>query len=78
MENYKKFDTIVGRVIGYTNKGCLVRDEKTDKVVFCFASCSKGDRVQLSVKRVNREREQVTCLLDSVLEYAPFRYDYAA
>jgi len=78
MENYKKFDTIVGRVIGYTNRGCLVRDEATDRVVFYFGCGNKGDRVQLSVKRVNREREQVTCLLDSVLEYAPFRYDYAA
>lgn len=29
----------------------------------------KGDKVQLTAKRVDVERERVTCVLDSVLEY---------
>lgn len=69
MENYKKYDTIIGKVIGFNEHGCLVRDEESDRVVFYFGNGMKGDRVQLTVQKVDRKKERVTCLLDSVLAY---------
>ncbi len=75
MENFKKHNTIIGRVIGYNNHGCYVRDEETDKVVFYFGNGMKGDKVRLGVCKVDSKREAVTCVLESVLEYG--RYDYA-
>lgn len=68
-EDYQKYDTVIGKVIGYNSYGCFVRDMKTDKIVFYFGNGMKGDMVQLSVKRIDTERKRVTCSLDSVLEY---------
>lgn len=50
--------------------GCYVRDQATDKTVFYYGCGQKGDKVQLTVKKVNIEKEQVTCVLDAVLSYA--------
>lgn len=72
MNNFKKHNTIIGTVIGCNKFGCYVRDDESDKVVFYYGNGMKGDRVQLTVKRVNLEREQITCILDSVLEYGEF------
>ena len=52
------------------NYGCYVRDIETDRVVFYYGCGQRGDKVQLTVKKVNLEKEQVTCVLDSVLSYA--------
>ena len=68
-EYYQKHDTVVGTIIGCNSYGCYVRDLKTDEVVFYFGNGEKGDKVQLTIKRVDPEKERVTCTLDSVLEY---------
>ncbi len=68
-EHFQKHDTVVGTVIGCNSKGCYVRDVKTNEVVFYFGNGEKGDKVQLTIKRVDPEKERVTCTLDSVLEY---------
>lgn len=70
MEAFEKYNTVVDEVIGCNSYGCYVRDKKTDKVVFYYGCGQRGDKVQLTVKKVNLEKEQVTCILDSVLEYA--------
>lgn len=70
MEMFKKFNTLVGEVIGCNNFGCYVRDEETDKVVFYYGCGQKGDKVQLTIKKINPQKEQVTCVLDSVISYA--------
>lgn len=70
MEAFEKYNTVVGEIIGCNSYGCYVRDKKTDKVVFYYGCGQRGDKVQLTVKKVNLEKEQVTCILDSVLEYA--------
>lgn len=72
MKKFNKYDTIVGRVVGFKGNGCYVRDEKTDHVVFYAGHGMKGDKVQLTVTDVDRTRELVTCVLDSVLEYGRF------
>ncbi len=72
MENFERLNTVRGTVIGCNDFGCRVRDDETGLVVFYYGNGMKGDRVQLSVKKVNPERGRVTCELDSVLEYADF------
>ncbi len=66
---FQKYNTVIGTVIGCNSHGCYVRDVKSNEVVFYFGNGVKGDKVQLTVKRVDVERERVTCVLDSVLEY---------
>ncbi len=68
-EHFQKHDTVVGTIIGCNSHGCYVRDVKTNEVVFYFGNGEKGDKVQLTVKKVDPDRERVTCSLDSVLEY---------
>ncbi|MBE6780519.1 MAG: hypothetical protein E7545_06030 [Ruminococcaceae bacterium] len=70
MEMFERFNTLIGVVIGCNSYGCYVRDQETDKVVFYYGCGQIGDMVQLSIKKVNYEKEQVTCLLDSVISYA--------
>ena len=70
MESFEKFNTLIGKVIGCNSHGCYVRDEETDKVVFYYGCGQKGDKVQLSIKKINLDKEQVVCVLDSVLSYA--------
>lgn len=72
MENFKKYNTVIGTVIGCNSYGCYVRDDETDNVVFYYGNGMKGDKVQLSVQKVDLVRERVTCVLDSVLEYSGF------
>lgn len=70
MEKFEKYNTLIGEVIGCNDYGCYVRDQETDRVVFYYGCGQRGDRVQLTVQKVNYEKEQVTCLLDAVLSYA--------
>ena len=70
MEMFERFNTVIGEVIGCNSYGCYIRDLETDRVVFYYGCGQRGDRVQLTVKKVNLEKEQVTCVLDSVLSYA--------
>ena len=72
MEDFKKNNTIIGTVVGFNDYGCYVRDNKTDKIVFYFGNGMKGDKVQLSVVKVNMSRQSVTCVLETVLEYGTF------
>ncbi len=72
MENFRKHNTIIGTVIGYNRYGCYVRDEESGMTVFYFGNGMVGDKVQLSVRKVDRELERVTCSLDTVLEYGTF------
>lgn len=69
MENFKKYNTVIGTVVDCNSCGCYVRDEKSDKIVFYYGNGVKGDKVQLSVEKVDLARNRVTCTLDSVLEY---------
>ncbi|MBE6562573.1 MAG: hypothetical protein E7660_02430 [Ruminococcaceae bacterium] len=69
MDMFEKFNTLVGEVIGCNRHGCYVLDDETDKVVFYYGCGKKGDRVQLTIKKVDLEKELVTCMLDSVLSY---------
>lgn len=71
-ENFQKYNTVIGIVIGCNSHGCYVRDLKSNKVVFYFGNGMRGDKVQLTVKKVDAEHEKVTCVLDSVLEYGDF------
>lgn len=70
MERINKFSTLTGRIIGTNSYGCYVRDDETGFIVFYYGNGKIGDRVFLSVYRVDIERNRVTCRLDSVLEYA--------
>ena len=70
MEMFERFNTLIGEVIGCNSHGCYVRDQATNKTVFYYGCGQKGDKVQLTVKKVNIEKEQVTCVLDAVLSYA--------
>lgn len=69
MSNFQKYNTVIGTVVGFNSSGCYVRDEESGYVVFYFGNGTRGDRVQLTVQKVDTEKERVTCLLDSVLEY---------
>lgn len=70
--SYKKHNTIIGTVIKYNNFGCYVRDEENGFIVFYYGNGMVGDKVQLSVSKVDRELHRVTCNLDTVLEYGAF------
>jgi hypothetical protein len=72
MEIFERLDTIRGTVIGCNEHGCHVRDDESGKVVFYYGNGYKGAKVQLSIKRIDFERERVTCVLDSILEYAEY------
>ena len=72
MEIFERLDTIRGTVIGYRGNGVRVREDNSGKEVFYYGNGTKGDRVQLSIKRIDLERERVTCVLESVLEYAEY------
>lgn len=72
MEIFKRYNTVIGTVIGFNSYGCYVRVDESDKVVFYYGNGMIGDRVQLTIRKINLEREQVTCVLDSVLEYGYF------
>lgn len=74
MENIRKFSTITGTVFDINRCGCYVRDDETGATVFYYGNGNKGDRVLLSVFKVDRELGRVTSRLDSVLEYAAFEY----
>ena len=71
-EGLEKFDTVIGTVVDTNSSGCYVRDSESGKLVFYFGGGMRGDKVQLSVKRIDTERKRVTCVLDSVLEYGDF------
>ena len=49
-----------------------MRDDESGRVVFYYGNGFKGDKVQLSIKRIDLERERITCVLDSVLEYGDY------
>lgn len=68
-EHFHRHDTVVGTIIGCNSYGCYVRDIASNEVVFYYGNGMKGDKVQLTVKKVDVEKERVTCMLDSVLEY---------
>ncbi len=70
METFERFNTLIGEIIGCNSHGCYVREQETDTVVFYYGCGKKGDKVQLTIKKVNIEKEQITCVLDSVLSYA--------
>ena len=70
MKMFERFDTLIGEVIGCNSYGCYVRDQESDKVVFYYGCGHRGDKVQLTIKKVNLEKDQVTCVLDSVVSYA--------
>ncbi len=72
MEYFRKHSVVTGTVVGFNDHGCYVRDDETGKTVFYFGNGMKGDRVQLTVCKVDRELERVTCSLDTVLEYGKF------
>ena len=72
MEIFERFDTLRGTVVNCNEYGCQVRDDESGKIVFYYGNGMRGDRVQLSIKRIDLERQRVTCVLDSVLEYAGF------
>lgn len=72
MENFKKHDTLIGTVIGCNSYGCYVRDDASEKVVFYYGNGMSGDRVQLSIQKVDLARDRITCVLDSVIEYSGF------
>lgn len=68
-EHFRKHNTVVGYVIGCNLYGCYVRDVESTELVFCSGNGMKSDKVQLTVKRVDVERERATCMLKSVLKY---------
>ncbi len=72
MTTNERCETVIGRVIGFTNDGCRVRDEKTDEVVVYRGNGMKGDRVQLSSKYIHPKTKRVTYVLETVLEYGDF------
>lgn len=72
MENCERKETVIGRVIGFTNNGCRVRDEETGEVVFYYGNGMKGDRVQVSSKYIHPKTRRVTYVLETVLEYGDF------
>lgn len=72
MEIFERRDTIRGTVIGFNDYGCKVRDDESGKVVFYYGNGMKGDRVQLTITKIDLEKERVTCKLDTVLEYGEF------
>ena len=72
MGNFKKYNTIIGTVVGCNPYRCYVRDDESGKVVFYYGNGMKGDRVQLSIRKVDAARERITCVLDSVIEYGNF------
>lgn len=72
MSEFQKYNTVIGTVVGCNSCGCYVRDEESGFVVFYFGNGTRGDKVQLTVQKVDKKRERVTCLLDSVLEYGSY------
>lgn len=72
MENFKKHNTLIGTVIGYNSYGCYVRDDASEKIVFYYGNGMRGDRVQLSIQKVDLARDRITCVLDSVIKYSDF------
>lgn len=70
MEMFERFDSLIGEVIGCNMYGCYVRDQESDHVVFYYGCGQKGDKVQLNIRKVDVEKQQVTCVLESVLSYA--------
>ena len=72
MEDYQRFDIVIGTVIRMNAYGCYVKDEETGKVVFYYGNGSKGDKVLLSVQKVDPVRRKVTCVLETVLDYGCF------
>ena len=67
-------DSITGEVIGHDRNGCYVRldtEEPNTPYGFYFGSGRTGDRVLLSVKRINSNHSSIFCILESVLSYAP-------
>ncbi len=68
----ERCETVIGRVIGFTNDGCRVRDEETGEVVFYYGNGMKGDRVQVSSKYIHPRTKRVTYVLETVLEYGDF------
>ena len=53
MDMYERFNTVIGVVIGCNKYCCYVRDQETNRVVFYYGCGQKGDKVQLTVKKVN-------------------------
>lgn len=70
MEKINKFSTLTGRITGVNSFGCYVQDDETGITVFYYGNGKIGDRVFLSVYKIDTDRNRVTCRLDSVLEYA--------
>lgn len=66
---FKKYNTIIGTVVGCNSKGCYVREIESGETVFYYGNGYRGDKVQLSVKYTDPKNERVLCQLDSVIEY---------
>ena len=76
MENIERFNPMEGVIYRTNNFGCFVIDEATGLSVFYYGPGEVGDRVKLSVSKIDRERNRITCCFESVVEYGDFsRYD---
>ena len=53
MEKINKFSSLTGRIIGVNCYGCYVKDDENDITVFYYGSGRIGDRVFLSVCKVD-------------------------
>jgi len=74
-------DTVHATVTGSNRHGCyVVLDEQVEGITdgFYFGCGTAGDRVMLSIKRVDTDRESVLCDLDAVISYGEIRPRYAA
>ena len=74
MEKIAKFYSLTGAIVRTNDYGCYVRDDITNTEVFYYGNGCVGDKVLLSIFKVDKERNRITGRLDSVIEYAEFDY----
>lgn len=70
MEMINLSDMIIGTVIATNSRGCYVLDDETGTVVYYYGNGKTGDRVLVSLRKIDTERNRITYRLDSVIEYA--------
>lgn len=71
--NIQKLDTMTGTVIDFNHFGCYVSLDSNETDIpyaFYYGNGKRGDKVLVSIKKIDNVRNRINCDLDCVLEYA--------
>ena len=61
----EKFDVYEGIVISTNRRGAIIKLLGSDIEAFCFCSANIGDRLLVSISKIDLDKNSVRCRVDS-------------